>query len=142
MKTYLPKKSEIVRKWFLIDAKGKTVGKIAVVAANLLRGKTKPDFTPHLDTGDGVIILNAKEVELTGGKWVQKTYYRHSGYPGGLTETSAESVLKKTPEKILFFAISGMLPHTRLKKDMLKRLRICTGTDHQLDAQQPETVTI
>jgi large subunit ribosomal protein L13 len=142
MKTIIPKMAEVTRKWYLIDAKGKAVGKVATEAAVLLRGKNKVTFTPHLDLGDGVVIVNAKEVSFSGWKWLHKKYYRHSGYPGGLKTIPAEEMREKNPEEILRHAIAGMIPRNRLKKDVLLRLRIVVGTDHGLDSQKPEPVSI
>lgn len=142
MKTFIPKTKDVTRKWFLIDAKGLPVGKVATKAALLLRGKEKVSFTPHLDLGDGVVIINAKEVEFSGWKWVHKKYYRHSGHPGGLKTTSAEEMREKKPEEILRQAIAGMIPLNRLKKPMLLRLRIEAGSDHGLEAQKPEPITL
>ncbi len=142
MKTYLPKQAEIERKWYLIDASGKSAGSIATVAAKLLRGKDKTIFTPHMDIGDGVVIINADQVTLSGGKWVQKQYHRHSGYPGGLKSMSAEEMHTKKPTEILKLAIAGMIPRNRLKKDIMSRLRIFVGTEHDLQAQKPEPIEI
>ena len=142
MKTFVPKKSDITRDWFIVDAAGKPLGRIATEVAKVLRGKTKPIFTPHLDTGDGVIVINAEKVVLTGNKWSQKKYFRYSGYVGNVKETTAEKMLEKKPTFILENAIAGMIPRTKFKKDMLKRLKVVTGTKHRQDAQQPKVLEI
>jgi len=142
MKTFVPKKSDITRDWFIVDAAGKPLGRIATEVAKVLRGKTKPIFTPHLDTGDGVIVINAEKVVLTGNKWSQKKYFRYSGYVGNVKETTAEKMLEKKPTFILENAIAGMIPRTKFKKDMLKRLKVVTGTEHRQDAQQPKVLEI
>ena len=142
MKTFVPKKSDITREWFIVDAAGKPLGRIATEVAKVLRGKTKPIFTPHLDTGDGVIIINAEKVVLTGNKWSQKKYFRYSGYVGNVKETTAEKMLEKKPTFILENAVAGMIPRTKFKKDMLKRLKVVTGTEHRQDAQQPKVLEI
>ncbi len=138
MKTYLPKVADVERAWHLIDAEDKTVGEISTVAAKLLRGKDKPIFTPHLDVGDGVVIINAEKVALSGGKWIQKKYYRHSGYAGGLKAVTAEEMRTTKPTEILKLAVAGMVPRNRLKKDIMSRLRVFTGTEHDLQAQKPQ----
>ena len=142
MKTFVPKKSDITRDWFIVDAAGKPLGRIATEVAKVLRGKTKPIFTPHLDTGDGVIVINAEKVVLTGNKWSQKKYFRYSGFVGNVKETTAEKMLEKKPTFILENAIAGMIPRTKFKKDMLKRLKVVTGTEHRQDAQQPKVLEI
>ncbi len=142
MKTYLPKAAEIKRSWYVIDADGKTVGSIATAAAKLLRGKDKPIFTPHMDVGDGVVVINAEKVNFSGGKWVQKKYYRHSGYAGGLKTMTAEDMHAKKPADIISLAIGGMVPRNRLKKDILSRLRVFVGPEHDLQAQKPEPFAI
>ena len=142
MKTFVPKKSDITREWFIVDAAGKPLGRIATEVAKVLRGKTKLIFTPHLDTGDGVIVINAEKVVLTGNKWSQKKYFRYSGFVGNVKETTAEKMLEKKPTFILENAIAGMIPRTKFKKDMLKRLKVVTGTEHRQDAQQPKVLEI
>ena len=136
--TYSAKKNEIVRKWYIIDAANKPLGRVATEAAKLLRGKHKPTFTPNVDTGDHVIIINAKDVVLTGNKINQKVYRHHSGYIGGMKEVSAKVMLEKTPEKALTLAIKGMLPHTTLGRQMAKKLRVYAGSEHENQAQKPE----
>ena len=136
--TYSAKKNEIERKWYIIDAANKPLGRIATEAAKLLRGKHKPTFTPNVDTGDHVIIINAKDVVLTGNKINQKVYRHHSGYIGGMKEVPAKVMLEKTPEKALSLAIKGMLPHTTLGRQMAKKLRVYAGSEHENQAQKPE----
>jgi large subunit ribosomal protein L13 len=142
MKTYVAKEQDIEKKWFLIDAKDKVVGRLATQIATRLRGKHKPIFTPHADTGDFVVVVNADKVVLTGRKWAQKKYYRHSGYTGGLKEITAEKMLQKKPEDILKFAVKGMLPRNSLGRRQLKKLKIYAGPDHPHQAQQPENLEI
>ena len=136
--TYSPKKAEIERKWYIIDAANKPLGRVATEAAKLLRGKHKPTFTPNIDTGDHVIILNAKDVILTGNKLNQKIYRHHSGYIGGMKEVSAKVMLEKNPEKAMTLAVKGMLPHNSLGRAQLKKLRVYAGAEHENQAQKPE----
>ena len=136
--TYSPKKAEIERRWYIIDAANKPLGRVATEAAKLLRGKHKPTFTPNIDTGDHVIILNAKDVILTGNKLNQKIYRHHSGYIGGMKEVSAKVMLEKNPEKAMTLAIKGMLPHNSLGRKMATKLRVFAGSEHNLQAQKPE----
>ena len=136
--TYSAKKSEIERKWYIIDAANKPLGRVATEAARLLRGKHKPTFTPNLDVGDHVIVLNCDQVILTGNKVNQKMYRHHSGYIGGMKETSAKDMLEKNPEKAMMLAIKGMLPHTKLGAAQLKKLRVYAGSEHENAAQKPE----
>ena len=136
--TYSVKKSEIQRKWYIIDAANKPLGRVATEAAKLLRGKHKPTFTPNIDTGDHVIILNVNDVILTGSKLDQKMYRHHSGYIGGMKETPAAVMLEKNPEKAMTLAIKGMLPHNSLGRQSLKKLRVYAGAEHENQAQKPE----
>ena len=136
--TYSAKKSEIERKWYIIDAAEKPLGRVATEAAKLLRGKHKPTFSPNIDTGDHVIIINAKDVILTGNKINQKIYRHHSGYIGGMKEVPAKVMLEKNPEKALTLAIKGMLPHNSLGRQSLKKLRVYAGSEHENQAQKPE----
>ena len=136
--TYSVKKSEIESKWYIIDAAGKPLGRVATEAAKLLRGKHKPTFTPNLDVGDHVIILNCSEVVLTGNKLNQKIYRHHSGYIGGMKETSAKNMLENKPEKAMMLAVKGMLPHNSLGAKQLKKLRVYAGSEHENIAQKPE----
>ncbi len=142
MKTFTPKAGEIERKWFLVDAKGKRLGRLASQVASILRGKNKPIYTPHLDTGDHVVIINAKDMVVTGKKAEQKTYYRHSGYAGGLKSVKFETLFKENPEKVLKMAVKGMLPKNKLGQAMLKKLRVCTGANHPHQAQKLEILEI
>ncbi len=136
--TYSAKKSDIQRKWYIIDAANKPLGRVATEAARLLRGKHKPTFTPNIDTGDHVIILNCKDVVLTGKKLDQKVYRHHSGYIGGMKETTARVMMDNNPEKAMMLAIKGMLPHNSLGKQMLTKLRVYAGAEHENQAQKPE----
>ena len=136
--TYSPKMAEIERKWYIIDAANKPLGRVATEAAKLLKGKHKPTYTPNIDTGDHVIILNAKDVILTGNKLDNKIYRHHSGYIGGLKETPARVMLEKNPEKAMTLAIKGMLPHNSLGRAQLKKLRVYAGSEHENQAQKPE----
>lgn len=142
MKTYSPKQSELKRQWYLVDIKGLTVGKVATRIADILRGKHKVTFSPHLDCGDFVIVVNAKELRLTGNKMLQKTYHYHTRYPGGLKATTAEKLLATRPEKIIEHAVAGMIPHNKLKKDILKKLKVYGGSDHKHEAQQPKILAL
>jgi len=136
--TYIAKKGEIQRQWYIIDASGKPLGRIAAEAAKLLRGKHKPTFTPNVDTGDHVIILNCKDVVLTGKKLDQKIYRHHTGYIGNMKEISARNLLDKNPEKAMMLAIKGMLPKNRLGRQMINKVRIYAGSEHENQAQKPE----
>ena len=142
MKTFLPKVSDKKSKWYLIDADGKTPGKVAVEAARHLIGKHRPDFTPHLDLSDGVIVINASKVQFTGKKLDGKIYRRHSGYRGHLKETTAGEMLEKDPKKVITLAVKGMLPKNRLADPKLKRLKIFTGAEHGHEAQKPEVLKL
>ena len=136
--TYSAKKSEIQRKWYIIDAANKPMGRVATEAAKLLRGKHKPTFTPNIDTGDHVIIINCKDAILTGNKINQKVYRHHSGYIGGMKEVSAKVMMEKTPEKAMMLAVKGMLPHNSLGRKSLTKLRVYAGSEHENQAQKPE----
>ena len=136
--TYSAKKSEIESKWYIIDAANKPLGRVATEAAKLLRGKHKPTFSPNIDTGDHVIIINAKDVVLTGNKINQKVYRHHSGYIGGMKEVPARVMLEKNPEKAMTLAIKGMLPHNSLGRQSLKKLRVYAGSEYDNQAQKPE----
>ena len=137
-RTYSAKANEIERKWYIIDAAGKSLGRVATEAARLLRGKHKPTFTPNVDTGDNVIILNCKEAVLTGNKLDNKIYRHHSGYIGGMKEIKARDMMHKTPEKAMYLAVKGMLPKNRLGRQMIKKLRVYAGNEHEQAAQKPE----
>lgn len=138
-KTYSAKPLEVERKWLIVDAKGQTLGRLASVIASLLRGKHKPEFTPHIDTGDFVIVLNAKDIKVTGNKAADKMYYRNTGYPGGLRSINFEKLLDKSPEKVIEYAVWGMIPHTRLGRDQIRKLHVYPGMEHPHQAQKPET---
>ena len=138
MKTFVAKESEVERKWYLVDAQDKVLGRLATQIAVRLRGKHKPVFTPHVDTGDFVVVVNAEKVTLTGQKWDKKIYYHHSGYIGGLKEITAGKLREKKPEDILRFAVRRMLPRNVLGRRQLKKLKIYTGPEHPHEAQQPE----
>lgn len=135
--TYMAKPSEVERKWYVVDAAGKTLGRLATEVATLLRGKHKPTFTPHIDTGDFVIVINAAQVELTGKKLSQKIYYHHSGYPGGLRETVAGDLRAKRPERMIELAIKGMLPKGSLGRQQFTKLKVYAGAEHPHQAQKP-----
>lgn len=137
MKTYQAKKEEIEQKWYLVNAEGKVLGRLASGLAKILRGKTKPIYTPHLDTGDFVIVVNADKVTLTGRKMKDKIYYHHSGYPGGIKEITAEKLLAKKPAEMLRIAVRGMLPKNSLGRQMLRKLKIYAGPNHPHEAQKP-----
>lgn len=136
--TYSAKKSEIESKWYVIDAAGKSLGRVATEAAKLLKGKHKPTYTPSIDTGDHVIVINCSEAVLTGKKLDQKVYRHHSGYIGGMKEVSAKDMLQNNPEKAMMLAIKGMLPHNSLGRQTIKKLRVCAGAEHENTAQKPE----
>ncbi|QYR22207.1 50S ribosomal protein L13 [Paenibacillus sp. sptzw28] len=136
--TYMAKPNEVERKWYVIDAEGKTLGRLASEAASLIRGKHKPEFTPHVDTGDFVVVINAEKIVLTGKKLQNKMYYRHSMYPGGLKVTSAQDMIKNKPIRVLEQAIYGMLPKNRLGDKMKMKLKVYAGSEHPHQAQNPE----
>ncbi len=142
MKTYSAKKSTVEKKWVLIDAADQSLGRVASKAASIIRGKTKPIFTPHVDTGDNVIIINASKVRLSGKKWDQKVYYHHSGYPGGIKSTTAKEMREKRPSNLLKKAITGMLPKNRLGRSLHANFRIYDTDAHPHEGQKPETVTV
>jgi len=142
MKTYMPKSGQVERKWYVVDAKGKILGRLASQVASILRGKNKPIYSPHVDTGDYVIIVNAAEVELTGKKKQQKMYRYHTGHPGGLKEMSYEKLLKQKPEKAVYEAVWGMIPHNRLGRKVVKKLKIYRGSEHKHHAQKPEKLEL
>ena len=142
MKTYMATPSTIERKWFIVDAADKTLGRMAAEVAKVLRGKHKPTFTPHMDTGDHVIVINADKVVLTGKKLVQKTYFRHSGYLGGTTFTTAGDMLKKNPVRMVELAVRGKIPKNRLGSQIYTKLHVYAGSEHPHAAQQPEVLEI
>jgi large subunit ribosomal protein L13 len=141
-KTYVPKLAEIEQRWFLVDAEGVTLGRLATQIATILRGKHKPMYTPHLDTGDYVVVINAEKVNVTGKKEEQKRYHRHSGYPGGYRSTSLSDMLSKHPERVIEAAVRGMIPHSNLGRDQFKKLRVFAGTAHPHAAQKPEPLKL
>ena len=142
MKTFVAKEQEVDRKWYLVDAEDKILGRLATQIATRLRGKHKPIFTPHADTGDFVVVVNAEKVALSGKKWDKKIYYRHSGYIGALKEITARKLLEKKPEDVLRFAVRGMLPKNSLGRRQLKKLKIYVGPDNPHEAQQLEALEI
>lgn len=142
LKTYLAKPNEIEKKWYLVDAKDKVLGRLASKIAVILMGKHKPVYTPHVDTGDFVVVVNADKIVLTGKKLKDKMYVRHTGYPGGLKKTSYEVLMEKNPEKALYLAVKRMLPKNRLARKMIKRLKIYKGPEHNHQAQKPEALDI
>jgi len=142
MKTYVAKAEEVNRDWYLVDADSKVLGRIATTIANVLRGKNKPTFTPSVDTGDFVIVVNAAKIALTGNKLADKTYYSHSGYPGGIKAITAGKLLEKKPEDLIKHAVKGMLPKNKLARHMLNKLKIYSGSEHPHKAQQPKALNI
>ncbi len=142
MRTYVPKEGEISREWVVMDAADQVLGRLATEVARILRGKHKPDFTPYLDTGDFVVIVNAERVHLTGAKLDDKIYYRHSGRPGSLKSETARERLDKHPERVIQAAVWGMLPKNRLGRKLLRKLKVYAGPEHPHDAQQPKTHTL
>ena len=141
MKTYMANPDKIERKWYVVDADGQTLGRLASEVAKVLRGKNKPVYTPHIDTGDYVIIINAEKVAVTGKKLDQKVYYHHSDYVGGMKETTLKEMMAKKPEKVLELAVKGMLPKGPLGRSMIKKLHIYAGPEHKHEAQKPEVLT-
>ena len=140
--TYMAKPREVARKWYVVDASGKTLGRLASKVAKILRGKHKPIYTPHVDTGDFVIVINARKIELTGKKADNEFWYRHSMYPGGLKATSLGELREKRPDKLVELAVKGMLPHNRLGRQMAKKLKVYADTTHPHAAQKPEPLEI
>jgi len=142
MKTYMAKAEEVKKKWYVVDAAGKPLGRLASVVASILRGKHKPIYTPHVDTGDYVIVINAEKAVLTGKKLDQKVYRRHSGWPGGLKETKYRQLMENSPEKAVELAVKRMLPHNSLGRAMFRKLRVYMGPEHEHQAQKPEVLEI
>lgn len=138
MKTYTPKKEEVTHEWYVVDASDMVLGRLATRIANKLRGKDKPIFAPHVDTGDFVVVLNADKIKVTGNKMAQKNYYKHTNHPGGLKSRNLEEMLEKKPELVIETAVRGMLPKNRLGRQMIKKLKVYAGTDHPHTAQQPK----
>ncbi len=141
-KTYVAKPSETERNWLLVDADGKTLGRLATQIADVLRGKRKPQYTPHIDTGDFVVVVNAEKVAVTGRKRTDKRYWRHSGYPGGISSRTFEEMLARRPEEIIRLAVKGMMPRNRLARKQLSKLKIYAGPEHPHAAQQPKPLEI
>jgi len=142
MTSYMQKKETVERKWYVIDAEGKSLGRVATLAATYLRGKHKPTYTPHIDCGDNIIIINAEKVNLTGNKLENKMYYNHSMYQGGLRERNAKTMIEKYPEEMMERAVKGMLPHNRLGRQMFKKLFVYAGSEHKHEAQKPEVLEV
>lgn len=142
MKSFMQKKETVERKWYVIDAEGKSLGRVASLAATYLRGKNKPTFTPHIDCGDHIIIINAEKVKLTGNKEEKKIYYNHSMYQGGLRERTAKEMRERYPVEMVERAVKGMLPHNRLGRQMYKKLFVYVGSEHKHQAQKPEVLEV
>ena|SRR5438874_693521 len=142
MKTYTAKPGEIQRNWYVVDAAGKTLGRLATQIADTLRGKNKPQYTPHVDTGDFVVVVNADKIAVTGNKLDQKRYYRHSGYPGGIRSRTLREQLERRPEEVLRIAVRGMLPKNRLARRQLLKLKIYAGAEHPHEAQSPAPLEV
>ena len=142
MKTYVATPADRERNWLLVDAEGQTLGRLATQIADALRGKRKPTYTPHVDVGDFVIVVNAEKVTVTGRKREQKRYYRHSGYPGGLRSRSLEEMLERRPEEVIRLAVKGMLPRNRMARAQLRKLKVYAGPDHPHAAQKPQPIEI
>ena len=142
MKTYNAKQGEVQRRWWIVDAKGKTLGRMATHIANILRGKNKPEFTPHVDTGDFVVVINSDLIEMTGNKWLDKNYYRHSRFFGSLKSLTAEQQKQKDSTFIITEAVRGMLPKNKLSRDLIKKLKVYTGAEHPHAIQKPEALNI
>ena len=141
MKTYMANPDKIERKWYVVDAEGQTLGRLAAEVAKVLRGKNKPEFTPHIDTGDNVIVINAEKIKVTGKKLDQKVYYHHSDYVGGMKETTLREMMAKKPEQVIELAVKGMLPKGPLGRTMIKKLHLYVGAEHAHQAQKPEVLT-
>ena len=142
MKTFMPNPAKVERKWYVVDATGKTLGRLSAEVAKVLRGKNKPTYTPHIDTGDYVIVVNADKIEVTGKKLDQKIYYNHSDYVGGMRETTLSEKLAKKPEDVIYLAVKGMLPKGPLGRSMIKKLRVYAGPEHNNAAQKPKELEI
>ena len=142
MKTFMASPSTIERKWYVVDATGHTLGRLSSEVAKVLRGKNKPTFTPHIDTGDYVIVINADQIKVTGKKMEQKIYYNHSEYVGGMKETKLQEMMAKKPEKVIELAVKGMLPKGPLGRSMIKKLHVYAGAEHPHAAQKPEALTV
>ncbi|RZS98891.1 50S ribosomal protein L13 [Aquimarina brevivitae] len=141
-KTVSANKATSNKEWLHVDAEGQTLGRLSSVVAKLLRGKHKPNFTPHVDCGDNVIVTNAEKINLTGKKWTEKSYIRHTGYPGGQRSLTAQEMFEKNPERLIEKAVKGMLPKNKLGADLFRNLKVYAGSDHNQDAQKPKTVNL
>ena len=142
MKTFTAKNETVQRDWYIVDAAGQTLGRLATEIASRLRGKHKPEYTPHVDTGDYIVVINAEQVRVTGNKTSDKIYYSHTGFPGGIKEISFEKLIDKAPERVLEAAVKGMLPRNPLGRDMYRKLKVYAGTNHPHAAQQPQELKI
>ncbi|MCL4244974.1 MAG: 50S ribosomal protein L13 [Candidatus Dadabacteria bacterium] len=142
MSSYMARSEDFEKKWYVIDGEGKTVGRLSTKIARILRGKEKPQFTPHADIGDFVIVVNADKVKFTGKKWEQKKYYWHTGYPGGIKSITADDLMKKKPGEIIRKAVWGMLPKNKMQDKLISRLKVYTGTEHPHVSQQPENLEV
>ncbi len=142
MKTFTAKNETVQRDWYVVDAAGQTLGRLATEFASRLRGKHKPEYTPHVDTGDYIVVINAEQVRVTGNKTSDKIYYSHTGFPGGIKEISFEKLIAKAPERVLEAAVKGMLPRNPLGRDMYRKLKVYAGTNHPHAAQQPQELKI
>ncbi|MCH8080161.1 MAG: 50S ribosomal protein L13 [Proteobacteria bacterium] len=142
MKTYTAKPSDIKQDWFVVDASGKTLGRLATEIARRLRGKHKPEYTPHMDTGDYIVVINAKEVKVTGNKRTDKIYHHHTGFPGGLKSISFDKLMEKKPEMVIEKAVKGMLPRGPLGREMYRKLKVYPGAEHKHAAQQPKALEL
>ena len=142
MKTFTAKNETVQRDWYIVDAAGQTLGRLATEIASRLRGKHKPEYTPHVDTGDYIVVINAEKVRVTGNKTSDKIYYSHTGFPGGIKEISFEKLIAKAPERVLEAAVKGMLPRNPLGRDMYRKLKVYAGTNHPHAAQQPQELKI
>ena len=141
-KTYMPSGASVERKWYVIDAEGQTLGRLSAAVASILRGKNKPTFTPFLDMGDNVIVINAAKIKVTGKKLEQKLYISHSDYPGGVRETTLKEMLEKKPEEVIRMAVKGMLPKAALGREMIRKLHVYAGAEHEHQAQKPEVLVL
>lgn len=141
-RTWMAKPREVEDRWWLVDAKGRVLGRLASQVAKLLIGKHKPEYTPHVDTGDYVVVINAEKVVLTGKKWKEKVYYRHTGWPGGLRQMTAEEMIKRHPERLFYLAVKGMLPKNKLGRKLLKKLKVYAGESHPHQAQKPQPLEL
>jgi large subunit ribosomal protein L13 len=142
MKTYVANSNDRERHWYVVDAEGQNLGRLSTQIADLLRGKRKPTYTPHVDTGDFVVVINAEKISVTGNKRTEKRYYRHSGYPGGLKSRTLSEMLDRRPEEVLRIAVKGMLPRNRLARRQITKLKVYAGPDHPHAAQQPQTLEL